>query len=310
MTTPSEIFEQIDPPKPSLLIIDDEAFNIHLLQQIFGSEYQVYAATNGGEALDLCHTVFPDLVLLDVEMPVMDGYDICTQLKKDKSTAHIPVIFVTSHWDEESELRGLGVGAVDFITKPFNARVIEARVKANVALKFKADALRELTFVDDMTGLYNRRFFEDRIESEFLRSRRTGSFLSLIMIEIDAFKSYVDHYGQEAADQSMSRVAYCIRKCCKRPGDFVARYAHNELVCVLPETSVISAFPFAQLLESEVRALGIEHAYSASSSVMTISVGVVSRTGVELTSVFVEMAKGALQNAIEQGGAKAWCELD
>ncbi|MET3107207.1 diguanylate cyclase (GGDEF)-like protein [Oxalobacteraceae bacterium GrIS 2.11] len=304
------LFHNIEVPARSILIVDELSPKVQLLQQIFAVEYQVFTADTIETALNILGANLLDLMLLDIDNQYLDGYELCRQLKANKSTAHVPVIFVTSFLDEEMELRGLAVGAVDFVTKPFDIRVIQARVKTHITLKLQTDLLQKMAFIDTMTGLYNRHFFDDRIESEFHRSRRTGSFLSLLLIDIDEFKSYTEHYGHLAGDECLRRIADCVRKCCKRPADFVARYSGSELICLLPDTSVNNAFPFAQNVEKQVREMAILHAHSAVADVATVSLGVVSRTGVEHSSVFIEMAKIALQRARDKGGARAWCALD
>lgn len=309
-STFSIFFEQTEPPKQSLLIVDDYSADLQILQEVFSEEYDVLIANKADTAQNLCRLNQPDLVAIDLDMPHLDGYALCQQLKSETITAHIPIIFLSSNLNQDAELRALEVGAVDFIGKPFHNKVIAARFKTHLAIKCQTELLKQMTFIDAATGLYNRRFFDDRIESEFFRSRRTGNFLSMLLINVDDFKSYSEHYGYEAADACLLRIAHCIRKCCKRPGDFVARFSADEFACVLPDTSVINAFPFAQELERQVRELAIEHSHSSVGNVATISLGVVSRTGVEESSVFIELAKIALENAKDQGHARAWCALD
>jgi len=309
-TTHTDFFQHLEQQMPSLLIVDEFSSDLQMLQEVFSESYQILIANNAEAAHSLCRLKLPELVLIDLDMPELDGFELCRQFKADKTIASIPIIFLASRLNEDAELRALDEGAVDFIAKPFHNNVIQARVRTQITVKRQTELLQKMTFVDGLTGLYNRRFFDDRIESEFHRSRRTGSFLSILLINIDDFKSYNDHYGHEAGDECLQRIAQCIRKCCKRPGDFVARFSGSELACLLPDTSVINAFPFAQDLERHVRELAIGHAHSSVANVATISLGVVSRTGVEESSVFVELAKIALANAKEQGRARAWCALD
>jgi len=310
-TSQSNLFQYIEQPKQSLLIVDDQPFNVQLLQHIFAVHFQVYTATNSESALDLCRANQPDLVLLNVDMPVLNGHDVCRQLKADQTTSHIPVVFITTLLNEKEELRGLDAGAVDFITKPLNARVILARVKTHITMKRQTELLKKMAFVDGMTGLYNRRFFDDRIESEFLRSRRTGSALSILLVDVDDFNHYNEQYGHQTGDDSLRRIADRINKSCRRPADFVARFDGAKLACMLPDTPVNNALPFAQYLEKQVRDLGIEHVGSAVNKVMTISLGVVSRTkDVEHSAALIALAETALKRAKEQGRARAWCALD
>ena len=165
--------------RPKLLIVDDQPVNIQALYQVFSASCDVFMATSGQQALDVCRQKSPDLILLDVVMPDMDGIEVCRKLKSEPETRDVPVIFVTSQDSPEEETLGLEVGAVDFITKPVNPAVVKARVKTHLMLKIQADALRELASVDGLTGIANRRRFDERIEAEWRACRRTEQPLSV-----------------------------------------------------------------------------------------------------------------------------------
>ena len=152
-------------------------------------------ATSGAKALKICATDPPDLVLLDVMMPEMDGYEVCKQLKGNPLTTNIPVIFVTANTDDVSEEHGLDVGAVDFISKPINIKIVRARVKAHIALKRQSDTLRNFAFMDGLTGVRNRRYFDEHFAIEMARALRSKLPLSLILIDVDFFKRFNDCYG-------------------------------------------------------------------------------------------------------------------
>ena len=143
--------------KPKLLVVDDQPINIQVMHQIFADDYQVFMATSGAQALHICQVNPPDLVLLDVVMPQMDGFAVCSWLQAQEETRNIPVIFVTAHNDPAQETHGLSLGAVDFIAKPVNPAVVRARVKTHLTLKFQSDLLRQLVFMDGLTGVFNRR---------------------------------------------------------------------------------------------------------------------------------------------------------
>ena len=151
-------------------MVDDQPINIQVLYQTFAADHQVFMATSGEQALVLCETREPDLVLLDVMMPGMDGHEVCRRLKANAVTSGIPVIFVTAHNDEAAETRGLELGAVDFISKPINPMIVRARVKTQLTMKAQADLLRSLAYIDGLTGAYNRRYFDERLASEWARS--------------------------------------------------------------------------------------------------------------------------------------------
>lgn len=265
--------------KPRLLVVDDQPINIQVMHQIFASQYQVFMATSGQQALDFCHKTPPDLVLLDVVMPGMDGFEVCQALKADPTTSDIPVIFVTAHTDAAQETRGLDVGAVDFISKPVNPAVVRARVKTQLTLKLQSDLMRKLVFLDGLTGVFNRRYFDQQLAVETARSMRSRSPLALIMLDVDFFKRYNDHYGHQAGDDCLREIAATLKESLRRPADLVARYGGEEFACILPDTAYEDALLIAADLEKNVRLRNIPHAASQVSDVVTISLGVAGQPG-------------------------------
>jgi diguanylate cyclase (GGDEF)-like protein len=259
---------------PCLLVVDDQPINIQALYRIFAPDHRVLMATSGAKALALCKQDPPDLILLDVVMPEMDGHEVCARLKADDATRNIPVIFVTSHTDAEEETRGLELGAVDFIAKPVNPAVVRARVKTHLTLKAQSDLLRQMVFIDGLTGVANRRCFDERLGTEWRRAARSVSPLALLMLDVDHFKRYNDHYGHQAGDECLRRVASAIRASLLRPGDLVARYGGEEFACILPGTDFDGALAVGSGIEQRVRGLQIEHANSDVADVVTISIGV------------------------------------
>lgn len=270
--------------KPKLLLVDDQPINIQVLYQIFAADFQVFKATNGAQALTLCKTNPPDLVLLDIVMPGMDGFEVCTELKADEATRNIPVIFVTAHTDAAQETHGLELGAVDFISKPVNPAVVRARVKTHLTLKLQSDLMRKLVFLDGLTGVYNRRYFDQQLNIEVGRSVRSGSPLALIMLDVDFFKTFNDLYGHQSGDDCLKHIALALKKNLRRPADLVARYGGEEFACILPDTSLDDAMNLAWALERAVRDLHIAHAGSSAAPVITISLGVACRLGVTPSS--------------------------
>ena len=259
---------------PCLLVVDDQPINIQALYRIFGPDHRVLMATSGAKALTICKDDPPDLVLLDVVMPEMDGHEVCARLKSDEATRNIPVIFVTSRTDAEEETRGLELGAVDFIAKPVNPAVVRARVKTHLTLKAQSDLLRQMVFIDGLTGVANRRCFDERLGTEWRRGARSASPLALLMLDVDHFKRFNDRYGHQAGDECLRRVASAIKGSLLRPGDLVARYGGEEFACILPGTDFEGALAVAAGIEQSVRGLQIEHADSDVSDAVTISIGV------------------------------------
>ena len=276
LTLPALELPQIQSyPRPKLLIVDDQPLNIRLLHQIFHADHDVYLATSGADALTFCETKLPDLILLDVVMPGLDGYEVCRRLKRDPRTCEIPVIFVTWQSDATEEEDGLAAGAVDFIAKSASANVMRARVGTLITLKRQSDQLRALARLDGLTGLSNRRHFDETLASEWRRCRRAVKPLSLILIDLDFFKRFNDCYGHQAGDSCLQRVSATLKEAFTRSYDLVARYDSEEFVCLLPKTPLEGAKAKAQALEAAVRKLQIPHAQSAvRGGFVTISLGV------------------------------------
>jgi diguanylate cyclase (GGDEF)-like protein len=295
--------------KPKLLVVDDQPINIQVMYQAFAGEYQVFMATSGAQALAICNDNPPDLVLLDVVMPGMDGFEVCTQLKNSESLRHIPVIFVTAHTDPAQETHGLSLGAVDFISKPVNPAVVRARVQTHLTLKFQSDLLRKLVFLDGLSGVFNRRYFDQQLQTEWARSARGVSALSLILIDVDFFKAFNDRYGHQTGDDCLRSIAACLKSTLKRPADLVARYGGEEFVCILPETAFADALALAQDLELRVRELKIPHEGSSVAPHVTISLGVASTVAGApcngTPAALLALADGQLYKAKQTGRARA-----
>ncbi len=273
------------PRRSRLLVVDDQPINIQALYQTFSADHQVLMATSGEQALALCTSQQPDLVLLDVVMPGMDGFEVCRRLKADDATRDIPVIFVTAQNDDAAETRGLDAGAVDFIFKPINPKIVRARVRTHLTLKAQADLLREWVYTDGLTGVHNRRYFDERLTVEWLRAVRNGSALSVVLLDVDFFKRYNDCYGHLAGDECLRRVASALKACVRRPSDLVARYGGEEFVCLLPDTDLLGAMTVAEELSQLLFVQQIPHADSSVAKVVTVSLGVCSkRAGINVES--------------------------
>lgn len=296
--------------RPRLLLVDDQPLIIRLLYQIFSSDHDVFMATTGEQALAFCRQTPPDLILLDVQMPDMDGTEVSRQLKQDPELRDIPIIFVTGNTGPEAESRCWDAGAVDFISKPVTPRTVRARVRVHLALKFQADLLRKMAFVDGLTGVANRRYFDERLELEWRRSRRSRHAVSLMMVDVDYFKFFNDTYGHQAGDGCLQQVAVGIRRALSRPHDLVARYGGEEFACLLPETALAGAVTMARTIEVAVRELHLTHAASAVAPVVTVSVGVASAVPGQDTALadLLQQADQCLYQAKRAGRARVWPE--
>jgi len=257
-----------------VLIVDDTIVNIQILGEALGGDYEVLVATNGKDALELAQSQSPDIILLDVIMPDMDGYEVCSHLKSDPLTKAIPIIFITTMNEEESEARGLEIGAIDYIAKPFSLPIVKARVRNHLELKAYRDHLERISMIDGLTGICNRRCFEEYLDQEWRRATRSFNLISLVMMDIDFFKLFNDHYGHIEGDKCLKMVAQALAESLQRPADMVARYGGEEFVAVLPETDVSGALFVVRRLREGVNSLGIPHAYSSAASHVTISCGV------------------------------------
>jgi diguanylate cyclase (GGDEF)-like protein len=289
--------------RPKILVVDDIPSNVHVLSRILKDDYDIYFATDGEKALELVLARLPDLVLLDIMMPGMDGYEVCARIKADPTTRDIPVIFISAKSEVEDETRGLEVGAIDFITKPISPPIVKARVRNHLLLKRQADLLRSLSFLDGLTGIANRRRFDDTMAREWRRCARSHQPLSLVILDVDHFKSYNDHYGHQAGDECLRTVAAVLAEQVKRTGDLVARYGGEEFVCLLPETDNDGALQVAERLRGAVADCAIPHDFSPVASHVTISLGVATVTPVADVSAdtLTQMADQLLYQA-KRGG--------
>jgi diguanylate cyclase (GGDEF)-like protein len=261
----------------TILVVDDSPDNLQVLTAVLKDQYRVKVAINGERALSLASDdPPPDLVLLDVMMPGMDGYEVCRRLKSNPKTASIPVLFVSSRDEEEDEAYGLSLGAIDYIVKPIRPSIVQARVRNHIDLKRSRDLLERLTTVDHLTGIHNRRRFDDYLEAEWKRAVREHEPIALIAIDIDHFKAYNDHYGHPQGDQCLIAVAQALSGAVTRSSDLVARCGGEEFACILPGTTVSGAALVAEQMMQAVAACALEHARSTTHDRVTISLGVTS----------------------------------
>jgi diguanylate cyclase (GGDEF)-like protein len=256
-----------------ILIVDDAMENIQILNHALQDEHDVLFAMNGVKALQMAQHQQPDVILLDAMMPDMDGYAVCRTLRESAATRDIPIIFVTALKTPEDETRALDAGAADFISKPINAAVVRARVRTQLTVKRQSDALRELILTDALTGVANRRAFDETIANEWRRCGRAQVPMALIMVDIDQFKNYNDAYGHQAGDACLRQVAGAMRRAAGRPQDLVSRYGGEEFAILLPQEDVLGAEGVARKVLDEVAALAIEHAQSQVAPFVTVSMG-------------------------------------
>ena len=261
--------------KPTILIVDDEPVNIRVLVELLKDAYQLRIATNGEIALAIARSDEPpDLILLDVVMPGIDGFEVCRRLKADNRTARIPVIFITGNSDEQDEIHAFRAGAVDYVTKPFRPVIVKARVQTHAELKHCRDILERQSYSDSLTGIANRRHFEDNLPRMWNFACREQTPMACIMIDIDDFKKYNDLYGHQAGDACIKRVASVLNALVRRRVDLLTRYGGEEFCCLLPNADLACARQFAERFRQAVLELGITHEGSSTGAVVSISQGI------------------------------------
>jgi len=213
-----------------ILIVDDSKLHCRYLSSILEDKYIVKSVRNGRDALALvCSDDPPDLILLDVVMPEISGYEVCKKLKEMEKTKNIPIIFITGKIEEEDEILAFELGAVDYISKPFNAILVQARVNTQIKLKCYQDYLKSISYLDGLTQIPNRRKFDDYFELMWDFSLRENREVSVLMMDIDYFKLFNDTYGHQVGDECLKKIAKQLQKTITRKTDFVGRYGGRRI---------------------------------------------------------------------------------
>lgn len=259
--------------EPSVLLVDDDAIAIAVLGRTLAGFGRLRFATNGIDALRLAQEDPPTLVLLDIEMPGLSGFEVCAAMKEDPLLRDVPVIFITGHSDTEQEVAGLRLGAVDFISKPLTPLLVQARVRTQLNVKRMADDMRQAAVIDGVTGIANRRRFDEAMPRELLRAARSHVPIAVLMIDVDHFKAYNDHYGHTAGDAALRGVAEALSRATRRPGDLVARFGGEEFVLIAPDTDASGVMQVANRMLECIDALALPHAASAVAGHVTVSIG-------------------------------------
>ena len=261
--------------KPTILVVDDMTTTLLLLHDLLKDTYEVKIAKSGTKALEILESPNDiDLILLDIEMPDINGYDVCKRIKNNETIKNIPIIFITGRTSQEDEEYGLNLGAIDYITKPFNKAIVKLRIKNYLDLKIKNDMLEKLSMYDGLTNIRNRRFFDETFEKTFSEIKRDKKSLAVLMIDIDFFKPYNDNYGHRQGDETLRKVAKALEKTIKRASDFVARYGGEEFVILLKDINKDGVEAVANNLLNAVRELKITHEFSKIENYVTVSIGV------------------------------------
>ena len=295
-----------------ILVVEDDRLSREILcRALIAEGYRVVGACNGEECLSIYQQQHPNLVLLDAMMPTMNGFDCCSQLLALPNAAQTPVIMVTGLEDTASVDWAFDAGATDYVTKPIHWPILRRRVRNLLEkrhfyqqLEQANQQLQQQAIVDGLTGLANRRYFDECLQREWKRSIRDRINVSLILLDIDYFKAYNDTYGHPAGDRCLQRVAQTLQRSAKRATDIIARYGGEEFAMILPSTGLDGAIEVASMVQANIQALAIPHtgglpAYGQ----VTISQGIAStiahRDG--QSSALIQWADKALYHAKHMG---------
>lgn len=300
--------------KAKILLVEDDPIQAAATKDILqNAGYDVALAIDGISAIKSVKTNKPDIILLDVILPGLDGYDVCRWLKIEESTRGIPVIMLTIKKDLSDKISGLNIGADDYLPKPYNELELNARIYASLRTKALQDELRTknkqledllckveyMAITDVLTGLYNRRRFHDVLAKEFGRSKRYSTPLSLIFMDIDHFKSVNDEYGHLMGDRVLGELASIILKNI-REIDTAARYGGEEFTVILPNTKKEDVVCFAERMRISIE----KHVFpDIHDRTITVSIGIsgIPDTEIDTEDKLIRHADAALYRAKQAG---------
>jgi diguanylate cyclase (GGDEF)-like protein len=280
----------------TILIVDDDPINLQILASYLKDDYAIKIATSGEQCIEICALeAKPDLILLDVDMPELDGYAVCKHLKQNGNTAEIPVIFVTALTSEEDEEKALLLGAVDFLSKPVRAGILKARLSTHLELKLRRDQFEEMAMKDQLTGLFNRHYLIESANHQVARAMRKDCSISLMMVDIDHFKNINDTHGHSVGDAVLIAVATLLKQE-SRQEDIVARFGGEEFVIFLDDCGTAVAQKIAERIRNRIEES------KPSDLLITASIGIAElHNGKEGFANLVKRADDAMYLAKEKG---------
>ena len=296
---------QVNPDQngtPTVLLIDDSEFVHRLLDARLRSESIILkSAEDGKRGIEMAIEQLPALILLDLDMPVMDGFETLRLLKEETRTRDIPVIVLSGMNSSQDKVAAFDLGAIDFVTKPFELTELRARVRSSLKMYALLQMLAQKAQIDGLSELFNRQYFDDRLKTEYDRAIRHGQALSIAMIDIDNFKSINDTYGHPAGDSVISGVAKLMNRT-TRSIDIACRYGGEEFALIMPETDPQQAYQLCERIRQECE---LAHWSRHPARSITISIGVVGAADGEpfnLTpEAWVEAADRNLYDAKQMG---------
>ncbi|HMB96177.1 MAG TPA: diguanylate cyclase [Tepidisphaeraceae bacterium] len=273
------------------LLVADNIKMIHALVRahLADEPVEIYSATDGDEALEMARRLMPDVLLLDVEMPDPDGWEVCRILKEDPQTSGISIIFLSADADAAQKIRGLELGAVDYVTKPWDPAELKARVRSALRTKELIDLLSEQAMIDGLTGLRNRSYFDQRLVSETSGALRHKTPLSCVMADVDHFKQFNDRYGHAIGDDVLRQTCRILNDAA-RLSDIVCRYGGEEIVALLPLTSLDQAVVYAERARSELESFSLAHRSGELKITASFGVAELSHTGGENLLIAADQA--------------------
>ena len=293
-----------------LLIVDDDPLSIECLAEALDELYEIHFALNANEAKRQLQAQHYDLLLLDVILPGTDGYHLLQNLQAQENLQLPPVIFITGLVDVVAETKGLSLGAVDFINKPIHPEIVRARVHRHLETARKQRELERMAMSDALTGLSNRRHFDQSLKTELQRCARKNQPISLILLDIDHFKLFNDHYGHSEGDRCLRTIAKALQDAFPHPLDIVARVGGEEFACLMPSMPLDIAHQKAEFLLASLKDLCIPHAGSLVANHVTASIGVASLHKIEhldqAAQLYLE-ADSMLYQAKEWGRNRVTC---
>lgn len=289
-----------------VLIVDDCKMVHSLLHSGLADEpVELLSAYDGPSGLAIAIAEQPDLILLDIEMPGMKGFEVCRQLKADGATSAIPVVFLSSLTCTEDKIHGLELGAADYVTKPFDAAELKARVRASLRTKYLLDLLAKKAMIDGLTGLWNRAYLDHRLTQEASRGRRHQDALSCILLDVDHFKQINDRYGHAFGDAVLRSLAQVLLNA-PRTEDVACRYGGEEFVVLTPGVGLLGAKCLAERLRQDIERMPLT--YRGETVRVTCSFGVADLVVAEGQSPIMA-ADQALYNAKESGRNRVVCAM-
>ncbi len=297
----------------NLLVVDDTEINIDILLELLSDTYEITVALDGSSALEIVAEEEIDLVLLDIMMPNMDGYEVCEILKSNKKTKNIPVIFITAKIDEDSIEKAYDVGGIDYVTKPFKPKELLARIKTQLTMQELIKSLETthkelelLASIDPMTKLYNRRYFTTTSAHILDLAKRDKKELSILMIDIDKFKTINDTYGHPIGDKVIIELADKLLKH-QRKSDVVCRFGGEEFIILLPNTSLDGAKIVSEKIRADIEknVIILENGFDLKFTV-SIGVSIINTQDEKNIEPAIKRSDNALYKA-KEGGRNRVC---